>query len=50
MESLTNISLSLEKVTEYLKDNTGNREDGALFFVVKGKGGGIRRWSDVEEE
>jgi len=39
-----------QKVTEYVRANAGKRETGALFFIGKGKGGGVKRWSDHQNE
>lgn len=37
-----------EKVAQYVRTNSGDRESGALFTIGKGKAGGARRWSDVK--
>lgn len=39
-----------QKVAEYVRANAGKRETGALFFIGKGKGGGVKRWRDQKEE
>jgi len=39
-----------QKVAEYVRANSGKRETGALFFIGKGKGGGVKRWADHPEE
>lgn len=39
-----------QKVAEYVRANNGTRESGALFHIGKGKGGGVKRWSDQVEE
>lgn len=40
---------TLEKLAlDYVRENASDkREDGKLFKIGKGKGGGCRRWSDV---
>lgn len=44
-------SLLKERLHSYIKENSADtREAGALFSVRKGKGGGIRRWSDTPEK
>jgi broad specificity polyphosphatase/5'/3'-nucleotidase SurE len=39
-----------QRIAEYVRANAGARETGALFFIGKGKGGGVKRWSDQEEK
>lgn len=34
------------RVHGYLQDNASKENDGSLFSIQKGKGGGIARWSD----
>ena len=34
------------KCKQYVRDNAGTRESGALFVIAKGKNGGCKRWSD----
>lgn len=35
----------------YVRENASEkREDGKLFRIGKGKGGGVRRWSDIPVE
>lgn len=41
-----NFKILTEKVQTYIRDNAGERESGAIFHIGKGKGGGVRRWSD----
>lgn len=36
------------KIKDYLKDNAGARGE-SLFWTRRGKGGGIKRWSDTAE-
>lgn len=35
-----------EKVMDYIRTNSGERGE-AMFSIAKGKGGGVRRWSDT---
>jgi hypothetical protein len=40
-----------DRVLDYVRENAGEkRTDGKLFKISKGKGGGVRLWSDVPEE
>lgn len=40
-----------ERISEYVRNNAApHREDGKLFQIKKGKGGGVRRWAEVPEE
>lgn len=39
-----------ERVAEYLREHAGDRSAGAKFGILKGKGGGVVRWSDQPEE
>ena len=39
-----------ERIQHYVRDNNGKREDGATFAIVKGYGGGVRRWADYVEK
>jgi hypothetical protein len=41
-----NFRILSEKVQNYVRDHAGPREDGALFHIGKGKGGGVFRWAD----
>jgi hypothetical protein len=37
-----------DKIEKHLRANASpDRESGALYKISKGKGGGVRRWSDV---
>ncbi len=41
-----NFKILTDKVQDYIRENAGTRASGALFSIAKGKGGGVRRWSD----
>ena len=34
-------------VGDYIRNNSGSRESGALFHIGRGRGSGTFRWSDV---
>lgn len=38
-----------ELALDYIRDNDGTRESGAIFGIKKGVNGGVCRWSDVRE-
>ena len=42
-----NFKILTDKVQDYIRENAGTRASGALFSIAKGKGGGVRRWSDT---
>ncbi len=44
-----NHKLMSERVANYVRKNSGDRESGALFVIGKGKAGGCKRWSDQKE-
>jgi hypothetical protein len=46
-----NYSTLTELVLSYVRENASEkREDGKLFRIGKGKGGGVKRWSEIPVE
>lgn len=46
----SNFSTLEERTLQYVRDNAGTRESGAMFAIGKGKGGGVKRWADQPTE
>jgi len=46
-----NFSTLEERCLSYVRENASDkREDGKLFRIGKGKGGGVRRWAEIPVE
>lgn len=45
-----NFKVLKDKIHAVLKDESGDRNTGRKFGILKGKGGGVCRWVDVPEK
>jgi hypothetical protein len=41
-----NYEVISERLAQYVHENAGSPTSGALFGILRGKGGGVVRWSD----